>query len=387
MLRGKGHYLKQLTAQTHIQSAEVGTELEGSTPPSVFIGSWNYPKVWAGPMMTPCHGDTAIYDSPEQWIPEHVGQERIIGYRVNLVRGKKAAEVTDVENRFVEKLQEIALSAGSIDGEASFTHEPRGFSISDEHMPHGPSAVIEDFRVDGGRWDGSLEKVYYDGDLKAADAMMELYGEDVPFSRMQKALSVGAMGDERKRRLVPTRWSITACDTTLANRLLAEVRHMDVLDCHQVYEFDSLNNHYAVILTPTAWQYEWTEAFLHIIGNEELIFSDHETNLGKKGYSSVGGCYYSCKFAVLEALARMGRQAGAIVLREAYRGYVPLGVFNVRENVRAALTQPPTEFESLPEALTHVGGGMRLPIEKFIAEGRLLKDLYLGRQSNLKDFS
>ncbi len=54
------------------------------------------------------------------------------------------------------------------------------------------------------------------------------------------------------------------------------------------------------------------------MGNEELIFSDFENNGGKKGYSRVGGCYYSCKMAVLEALEREKKQAGAIILREAY---------------------------------------------------------------------
>ena len=96
------------------------------------------------------------------------------------------------------------------------------------------------------------------------------------------------------------------------------------------------------------------EAFLQIMGSEEVIFADHETGAGKKGYSTVGGCYYSCKMAVLEALAREGRQAGAIVFREAYKGYVPMGVFNVRENVRNAMKNQPLEFEDMKTALAHI---------------------------------
>lgn len=53
-------------------------------------------------------------------------------------------------------------------------------------------------------------------------------------------------------------------------------------------ESAGLNNYYAVILLPTTWQYEWMEAFLHIMGNEELMFSDFEGNSGKRGYSRVG---------------------------------------------------------------------------------------------------
>jgi len=138
---------------------------------------------------------------------------------------------------------------------------------------------------------------------------------------------------------------------------------------------------------PTDWQYEWMEAFLRILGHEELIFSDHEHNGGKKGYSSVGGCYYACKMAVLEALAREQRQAGAIILREAYAGYVPLGVFNVRENVRNAMNQPSVEFEDMKSALSYVSTKLALPVSKFIHEGPLLRELLKSRQTTLSSFS
>lgn len=341
VIKGKEAYLKKLTSSMYIPSQEVGTELDGSTPPSVFIGSWNYPKIFAGPMIAPQHGDTGIMDRPESWIPEKKSQEEIIRYRLNLIRGKREVKVTELDCRFSEMLRDISLSNSSIESEAQFIKAPKGMSFSDEHTPFGPSAPLESFEIGNARWDPDLEKVYFDGDLKAADAVEDLHQRGLPFSSIQKAFSVGAMGTKKRRRLVPTRWSITACDSTLGNRLLQKVRDYDLIDCCQVREFASLNNYYAVLLLPTAWQYEWMEAFLRIMGNEELLFSDFETNGGKRGYSRVGGCYYSCKMAVLEALAKERCQAGAIILREAYTGYVPLGVFNVRENVRNAMHQKP----------------------------------------------
>ena len=137
---------------------------------------------------------------------------------------------------------------------------------------------------------------------------------------------------------------------------------------------------------PTGWQYEWSEAFLRVLGDEELVFSDHEGNRKKTEYSPLGGCYYSCKMAVLEALAREGLQAGAIILREAHTGYVPMGVFNVRENVRNAMLQPGTEFEDLPSALGHIGSWFTLPVQRFIESGELLRTMTRQRQSTLKDF-
>lgn len=386
MIKGKTAYLKRLTSKMRIQSVDVGKEIDGSTPPSVFIGSWNYPKVYAGPMIAPVSGDTTIMDMPESWIPESKSQEDIIGYRMSLVRGKQLVGIKDLESGFVEKLQEISLAENSIESEAEFIKKPRGSSFSDEHAPHGPSAIIQKFDIDNVRWEHSLEKAFYDTDLKAADAVVDLNKRGIPFSNIQKAFSVGAMGVGKNRKLVPTRWSITACDSTIADRLLRTVRFNDIIDTTRVYEFSSLNNYYAIMLIPTEWQYEWMEAFLQVLGREELIFSDYETNSGKKEYSRVGGCYYTCKMAVLEALERESKQAGVIVLREAYNGYVPLGVFNVRENIRNAMEQTPIEFEDMKTALSYISTKLKLPLEKFVKQSDLMKELLNSRQTTLDKF-
>lgn len=384
---GKGAYLRQLTMSTvPMRTVAMGREIEGSTPPSVFIGSWNYPDVFAGPMVAPIHGDTTVMDMPEVWISGNKTQEEIIGYRLNLIRGKQQVNAGNLNTRFVEKLQEISLSQASLESEIAFTSIPQGRSFSEEHTPFGPSAPIQRFNIESGRWNCDLEKAFYDTDLKAGDAVMDLHKGGVPVSSIQKAFSVGTMGQERGRRLVPTRWSITACDTIIGDRLLANVKKNPVIDTWRVYEFSSLHNRYAVILMPTAWQYEWSEAFLHILGNEELVFSDHEGIKKKTGYSHLGGCYYSCKMAVLEALSHEQVQAGAIILREAWQGYVPIGVFNVRENVRSAMQQPPSEFEGIQPALRYLSGTFTLPVRRFIEEGALLRSVIRERQCRLRDF-
>jgi hypothetical protein len=380
---GKGAYLKKITSGMRWRSVEVNERMEGSSPPSVFIGKAGYPKVYIGPMLTPMPGDSAILDRPEDWIPKEKNQDDIIGFRLNLVRGKQRVGIKDVENRLVTKLQEVSLASSSVDSEAQFRNKPRGTTFDMEHQPFGPSALLDRFDIGNARWDQHLEYVYYDSDLKAAEGVSDLYKEGVLVSQIQKAFSVGTMGIGKNRRLVPTRWSITAVDSALANHLYDEVKYYEAIDNYKVYEFSSLNNYYAVILTPTPWQYEWLEAFIHVLGKEELIFSDHEGARGKSEYSSVGGCYYSCKFGILEALARMKRQAGAIVLREAYEGYVPLGVFNVRENVRNAMKQPPREFDSMRSALNYVSTKLKLPISRFIRQGVLIRELLSYRQTTL----
>ena len=379
----KNAYLAKLTEQIQMKSVKVGKNLEGTTPPSVFIGRWSYPKVYAGPMMSSQTGDTHIMDSPEEWLGQNKTQEEIINYRMNLVRGKQLIKIDDLENPFVEKLQDISLASKSIDSEATFGKRPMGSMLSEDSMPHGPSAVIEKFDIDAVRWDKQLEKTFYDTDLKATEAVLNLHNKDVPFSAMQKAFSVGAIGTKNNRKLVPTRWSITACDSTLADEFLKEVRKFEILDTYRVFEFGALNNYYVIILTPGEWEYEWYEAFIKLMRNEELIFSDYETNGGKKEYSIVGGCYYTAKMAVLDYLMKIKRQSGLIILREAYDGYVPLGVFNVRENIKEAMLQPYLEFETLEKCLEYAGTKLKIPISRYVKQGTLLNEMLHTKQTTL----
>lgn len=381
---GKGAYLKKITSGTmKWRTAEVNERLDGSSPPSVFIGRSGYPKVYAGPMIAPYEGDTSILDTPETWIPSGMKQDDIIRFRLELVRGRCRVSIKDVDNRLVGKLQEISLAQNSVESEAQFRYKPKGFTFNEEHQPFGPSAPLDKFDIGNVKWEQHLEKVYYDTDLKAADAVAGLYAEGVLFSQIQKAFSTGTMGLGKNRRLVPTRWSITAVDSALASHLYEHVKYYDLIDTYEVYEFSSLNNYYAVLLLPTPWQYEWLEAFIHIMGSEEMVFGDREQWKPKKEYSSVGGCYYSCKFAVLEALEKKKRQAGAIVLREAYEGYVPLGVFNVRENVRNALRQPHREFSSFRDSLNYISTRLRLPLSRFMEQSVLLREMLGSRQITL----
>ena len=42
-------------------------QFEGSSPPEVFIGRWNYPNIYTGILSPTEHGNTQIMSSPELW--------------------------------------------------------------------------------------------------------------------------------------------------------------------------------------------------------------------------------------------------------------------------------------------------------------------------------
>ena len=383
---GKASYLKKLTSKMQFRSVEVGEKMEGSSPPSVFIGNFGYPKVYVGPMITPEFGDTSFLDFPEAWIPTNRTPEDIVQFRLQLVRGKETVGIKDLNNTLVQKLQEISLSDKSIVADAEFKTKPRGVTFNDDHQPFGPSAQLKEFNIENTKWEQHLEKVYYDTDHKSSGAMVDLYRDGLTFTQIQKALSVGTMGIGKNRRLVPTRWSITATDDTLGKHLLADVRYSEILETYEVYEFETLRNKFVILFTPTPWQYEFMEAFIHVVGNEEVIFSDWEPFQGRTTYSEVGGCYYAVRFASAEKLSFRKKQAGVIVFRESYQGYIPLGVFTCRETARHALAQKPLEFSDMKSALAHISTRVKLPLKRFMESGSLLAEVSRRRQMLLSAY-
>lgn len=369
MYSSKKRFLERLTPR--LPAVRFGKTIEGTSPPGIFIGKANYPKVFVGPLVTEQKGDTLQMDTPEMWLGK--SRTQISAFRMNLARGMKAVNVTEIGNKLVGQLQDIALAAKSIDANTEFLRQPKGYTFNEHHQPFGPSAPLKNMEISNVRFEHSMEKAYYDTDLDAKGAVTMLYKKGLFISQLQKALSVGAFGLQRRRKLVPTRWSITAVDDMVGKELLNNVKTYPVMDNYQVYEFSALNNYFSIILMPTQWQYEFLEAFIRVLGNEELIFSDREPYGGRKDYAGMGGCYYSTRLAIAEKLNDIKKQAGAIVFRESYPGYVPLGVWLCRESSRKALQQRPREFHSMNSALNYAANKLQMPFWKYRKQSTLLK--------------
>lgn len=384
MIKGKAAYLNRLYTKINFKTVEVGENISGASPPSVFVGREGYPKVFVGPLIPPVHGDTQVMDLPEEWLSGGKTIQDVINFRLSLVRGKESLNVKDVQSKPVQTLQEIALAKGSAEMDAEFKSKPRGGFFHEDIQPFGPSAQLKQLKLNENvRWDLQMEKAFYDTDLKARNAMIELYEKKVFITAIQKALSVGAFGLQKNRKLVPTRWSITAADDTISLHLLEKVKSYPVIDSYQVYEVDTFNNYFAILLTPTSWQYEFLEAFIHVMGREEVLFSSWESFQGRKEYAEIGGCYYSTRLAIMEKLEEMKGQAGAIVFRESYEGYIPTGVWLVRESVRESLKSNPNVFSDMKSALVYISSKLRLPFSRYRRESSLLKQTSLNRFMNL----
>lgn len=365
--------------------------VEGSTPPSVFVGRMGYPKVALGPMVPPYFGDTEILDAPERWVGLSI--DEIMNYRFSLIRGKVRASVYDAQKggRILDDLQELAMGVHPTEAEAGFAKKPRlALSLDDNSQPFGPSAPLLSFKTSSVSVDQRIEKAFSDWDLKASEAVMQLYREGVTVTRIQRPFSVGMFGSRSRRRLVPTRWSITAVDSTISLRLIDEIKQYETIDEYRVYTYANLDNRFAAILMPQPWCFEWIEAWFpgttwNADGAAPAIMGDWEDYGGRTTYASVGGCYYSARLATAEKLSWERRQAATLILREIHPGYIlPVGVWNVRESVRRAFETAPDKFDSLGAAFAHAMKGLTIPLKIWIRNSVMLRRLLL--QKRITDF-
>ncbi|MFN3267807.1 MAG: hypothetical protein ACK416_00945, partial [Zestosphaera sp.] len=278
--------LVKFYSRVSVRLVELSDLIKGSSPPSVFVGRVGYPKVNVGPSLPPQEGDTREYELPESWIGKSL--EDILVKRLSMVVGVNQVSVRDVGSSYVSKIQELALSEKSVDVEVSLDKKYfRRPIFGEEILPFGPRALLRDLRVVSNPYFGRpVEKVFSDTDLRAVNAVLLLYNEGLPVSRIQRIFSVGALGRPPDRKLVPTRWSITAVDDIISRSLVRGVRELPELSEILVYVREYMQNLFVAVLLPGVWSYEWVEAWFpgstwNPSGVRVVIGGDHEGPTGK----------------------------------------------------------------------------------------------------------
>jgi len=346
----------------------------------IFIGSYDYPYVSYGPLAS-IEGDPVgvkeLYGRP---------YEDIINIRSIMVRGKRFA----TQNKRIKKdMQEVAMSIRPTDVEMKFTRKPSmRIQFSSLIQPMGPSAPLHMFRqAENPKIPKKVDQII-DENLLASDAVSELTRHGFDNYYLTNIFSTGALGREENRRLVPTRWSITAMDDIIGKQRIEAVRSFNKqVNDYLVFEHRDYDNHYTILMTPGNWEFEnfesWSPKSIWASGAKDAVTTEeYEPFNGRTKYadSQVGG-YYASRYSVVEYLEKIRRQARVVVFREIGEGYmVPLGVFQVREGVASALKKPPRIFSTLKEAYMYLIDVLDIPLNRYRRNSRILQ------QSRLTDF-
>lgn len=368
----------------------------GSTAPSIFVGRSNYPTVSTG-ILSPVgfEEDAANFETNSNWYTERLDIPDILQYRTGLLNSNRSTniDVHDVWDGFVGVQREVAIADQPVDVEIGLSDSIElDIGLDDITTPTGPRARAKTAELtENPSVPRDVKKTLKDDDWRAEGAMTYLFRQGFDVYDINTILSAGALGEKPNRRLVPTRWSITAVDDTLGKYLRGKIKTNQSIDKPSVWINEYIGNRYWVVLTPGKWEYELVEMKSPgSIWNPDRegntwIASAHEGYSGRSSYvEETAGAYYAARLGVLEYLDSIDRQAKCLVIREVSDDYwAPVGVWQVRESVRGAFESEPGIVESFHGAVKMIAP--KLPVSYQDIQRK--SSLVAGMQSQLSSFT
>lgn len=362
------------------------TEFSGSTPPEIFVGKWNYPNVYAGILAPPEYGNTESMSSPENWHGNKIPIQQILSMREKLIYSRSQTHIKNSQQnkKLIPAVQEVAMTHKPVSAEFKLK---KPISVNPERESSVPliknAAEMESVRIqENAPVKSKVEYFVNDTDVKSVPAILELSKSGINTSSIIKILSAGLLGLGKNRKLVPSRWAITAVDDTLSKNKLKQIKLYPEISDFLLFHAEYVGNHYEFILLPDKFSFEVIEISLASDG----VWHDYEGFENRKKYAeSVTGAYYANRLALTEYLEKIKRQCQCLALRQISEEYsAPLGVGILRQTSREAFSNQPEKFSTLKEALDAAQKRLRIPISRYTNHSELLKNF--GKQTRLNRF-
>jgi len=316
--------------------------------------------------------------------------KQILNLRNQLINSRYQTQVKTTTS-LTEKSQEIGMSLKPTDLEINLIKKPNYIKEDDKiTMPIRIVAPLKNIRItENTKIHTKIDKVFSDTDLKAGEAINYLYNNEFGEQFLQQLLSIGTLGLKKNRRLVPTRWSITATDDIIGKELIKEIKNYNKIEDCRLFFDNYLGNYYFILLMPELFGYELFEySMRHSQIKEE--WTDFEDYFGRKDYASnsVGG-YYSVRLSVLEYLKQIKRQASVFIIRfETEEYWANLGVWVTRNCSRRAMNNQPISFYSKENGIdfmkNFILNKMRQDVSGVFKKSKLLNSV--REQKDLFDF-
>lgn len=320
---------------------------------NVFVGRFGYPDINVGLLNINEPKKDETIDNPLLWSKDEYDINRIIALRSNLINSNFKTQVKGFDDRFMDLVKDVSLADRPVDTEISLEKKPQfKLTFNQDTTPFGPSIKLEKARItENVHIPTKVDKVVND-ELKASDALTELNRKGFDEYYLTKIFSVGNLGLDASKKLVPTRWSITAVDDTLGKNIISEIKDYPIISDYQLYFGGYLGNFYLIMFLPEIWSYELFE--MQTTSLESM--HDFEYYHGRKDYAmDTAGGYYAARYSILQHLKSLKRQSTVIALRLVTSDYwAPLGVWVVREAVKKAMNNKPIEFASLDEMKQYI---------------------------------
>jgi hypothetical protein len=320
---------------------------------NVFVGKYGYPNVNVGLLNINESKKDETVDNPKLWSKDEYDINKIINLRSNLINSNFQTKVKGFNDRFMDLVQEVSLTDRPVDTEISLEKKPQfKLTFNQDTTPFGPTIKLEKAKItENVHIPIKIDKIVND-EITATEGLVTLNHKGFDEYYLTKIFSAGNLGNQINKKLVPTRWSITAVDDALGKDMISKIKDAKPIDTYTLYVGGHLGNNFLVLCIPDIWSYELFE----MMTQSYEYTHDMENNYGRKSYAiETAGGYYASRFSVLQKLQSINRQATVIVLRLVTDDYwAPLGVWVVREAVKKAMNNTPLKFNTLEEMLTYI---------------------------------
>lgn len=250
---------------------------------------------------------------------------------------------TNFTSKLNETLQDVYASKKAVESTHNFEDEIKIGKVLSSKVAGllGNSTKLESIDVDDNISISKLIENHRIGETKSKDAILELYYKGFDDNQIRSLLSLGSFGIDANKVLVPTKWSISACDSVIEQDLFKKVIQYPISNEYEIFEHQDKENHFIIIYLPEAFCSEVVETWPEGSGWAlERDFVRNNNKLQTKEPECAGG-YYATKLAMFEHLYHKKRQSACISIRVIGEYEIPLGVIFVRECVREAIKKGP----------------------------------------------
>jgi len=368
----------------------------GKSAPELFVGQVGYPFVNSGILAPQDNDNISNFATAEEWSANNFSVANVLRLRGQLIYGRAKTNIKS-NDRLKQVTQELALSSKPVSTEFFLKKKPTlEFTPDSVFRPMtNPAPIKKVILEENPKVSKKVDYITSDYDIKATDALKELYNSNTKVDHLQKLLSIGLLGKKIRRKIVPTRWSITATDDTISKQHLEKIRYSPEINKITLFSGNFVGNYIEALLFPGHFAFEGIEAWMtgsvytpHEEGNSEgFTFSqDYESFKGRTKYAfNITGGYYAMRLPLTEYLMKINRQATVLVFREIRQEYyAPLGVGVVRETARRAFANQPQHFDTIEDAFKDIKTRIQIPVEKIKQKSWILENY--GKQKSLNDF-
>lgn len=224
-----------------------------------------------------------------------------------------------------------------------------------------------------------IEK-YTQEDIKSKEAIISLYEKGINEHQIINLLALGSFGISTNKKLVPTKWAISAYDQTIEKHLHKKILNYSIIENYEIYHYFDKGNDFYIVLLPETFSGEIVESWDDII---ERDYVSVDNTLNKQEPETAGG-FWATKCGIHELLHKRKKQSSYISLRHITNYEIPLGVVFVRECVREALSKEPIfKSSNIEEVKEYLKTTSQKHYEDFI-NSTLLREL--KKQKKLSQF-